>query len=587
MAVAMAVTGEQTRSPDPANVQKNRRVAAQSCFALLVFGTVAFLAGQASGQAAGAFQSDKLDPSISSKVAMTAMEQARKEGIRKRDLSTSWEKYPAFEAYYKRLLTGKLKDAEYVGELGTVTQTFLDDLDSAMKSGSPAADLVRRTIIENALAIAPNNYHPAARVNATLMLALADDAQENNTTKTPPVPSTAAFVPLVKIYQKADFPDGVRAAALQGIARHVSLGAVKNPQFRAGIASMMQQLAKSDPPAGRSPEAHAFLQRYAIDILAILASPSTSPDTVKTLVALSTDKEKPNLIAAYAASKMAKIEPGKQKVDEVPKLLQAWADRAADTIDNELLRIINLDPPVPVRDQPVMPTDQTLPQGRGGSGGAYGSGEAYGMAEAYGSGPGGSGGYERGMDPSGGYGESYGRGMAAEYGAYGPTVVTVKPQPLEVITSRRRINHILQQLQLGVTGTATPGVPTKTAGILGSVPADEKEVIDKWIATVNEVVTAINADTLDDRVKFVEALTAQAVILRELAGVKAEGLPGELPLIGEMPAVGGMPAGGAGAVAPLKAMPGSAPPASAPPASAASAPVSPIAPAAMPVDELQ
>jgi hypothetical protein len=89
---------------------------------------------------------------------------------------------------------------------------------------------------------------------------------------------------------------------LQGLLRHVELGAVTDPQHKTGIAGLMLKLAESQPPAGRSPEAHAFLQRYAVRILNNLANPSVTPKTAETLVSLSTTAEQPNLIAAFAAS---------------------------------------------------------------------------------------------------------------------------------------------------------------------------------------------------------------------------------------------------------------------------------------------
>src|SRR5690606_11908464 len=126
-----------------------------------------------------------------------------------------------------------------------------------------------------------------------------------------------------------------------------------------GIAGMMLQLAEGEAPVGRSPEAHAYLQRYAVDILSVLANPNVADQTAQTLVSLSTAEEKPSLIAAYAAAKIGQLQPGKAKIQEPSKVLKSWAARGADAIDRELDRIARLDPPKAVRDQPAMPTEQT------------------------------------------------------------------------------------------------------------------------------------------------------------------------------------------------------------------------------------
>lgn len=541
-----------------------RRTRARWFFSFLVFATFLFLASQSFAQAP-AYKSEPLDPAFLQKSAFSQMDQAHKEGIGKVDLSEQWEKFPAFKAYYQKLIFGKMRDAAFVGELGSITHSLLEDIDRASRTRSPAAPLVRSYVIAMGKAVAMDNYHPAARINATLLLALVDDAPENPGEKRPPVPAAAALGTLVNLYRDAKNPDGVRAAALQGIARHVTLGAITNPAARAEITKDVMALANSQPPAGRSPAAHAFMQRYAVDILNVLAAPNASPETTKTLVSLSTASEKPTLIAAYAASKISTLQPGKQKLPNLPIVLKTWAARAANTIDGEVKRIAHLSPPTAVRDQPAMPTDDTRARTGYGEGSDYGA--DYGMDMDMGA-------YDTGMDMSMqdyDY-DSMGMGM-------GPgMMMAAKPQPLEVITSRRRINHVLQQLQLGVTGQVAPGSPAKPAGLLGAAEAADQAAFDAWITTISGVVTAINVDTLDDRTKFVTELTAQAAVLKKLAGIEevvADAAGGAAPALGD-PALPGDPAL-------LGGPPAAVAPAPAPAAVNPAAPGPPVGPAASPV----
>jgi len=546
---ALATGQASTTTLDQWTLERRTRV--RWFFAFLVFAVLAFLGTQSFAQAPaaanpaapapvpaaqpGRYLSEKIDEALLKKATYMTMDQAHKEGLTRPDLP-QWDKRNAFEAYYKRLVFGKMKDIAYVGELGTITQSLLDDLDRANRAKTPAAALVRSYIIEIAKTIAPSNYHPATRVNATLLLALADDVPEDPREKKPPVPCADAFVLLVQLYMKPEYPDGVRAAALQGIARHVSLGAVKNPQYRAGVSKLMLELAKSNPPDGRSPAAHAFLQRYAVDILSVLANPNASPDTAQTLVSLSKDSSRPNLIAAYAASKISAIQPGKQKLDNLPDVLKAWAARAADTVDGELARIDRLSPPTPVREQPAMPTDDTLPRAGSYAGGGYGGG----MEDYSGYDPGSEMGYDMGME----YGSGMGYDMGMEYGyGMGGMPMTFNPQPLEVITSRRRINHVLQQLQLGATGQVVSGAPNKPAGLLGAATPADKAAFDNWITTIGTVVTGVNLESLDTRLKFVEELKKQSLLLRELSGVKPDQSVAGAAVSGQMVPGPIMPAG--------------------------------------------
>ncbi len=499
-------------------------------FALITFSLL--IASRSFGQAAGKYKSDPLPERLTAKAAVSAMERAKAEGLTKGDLSPQWSNFPALQAYYQQYLFGKLRDASYVQEYGKIAQSMLDDLERCHRARTPAAKLLSSWIVSGASAISANNYHPAARVNATLLLAHVDEQAANPRSGSPPVPSADALIPLVQLYRSDSAPDGVKAAALQGLLRHVSLGAVTNRQHQAGIASLMLRLAESSAPDTRSPEAHAFMQRYAIDILSHLANPNTSAKTAETLVSLSTGREKPSLIAAYAASKVGQLQAGQAKVEQPSQVLKSWAARAADTLDRELDRIARLDPPTAVRDQPAMPSART-PRGMGPGGGGYEMGGE--MPEMDGDYMGDYGGMDMEMPTDmymegGGYGEMMGPG-----GGMGPP--KAKPQPLEIVTSRRAINHVLQQLVTGVVGQAKPAMPSRLAGIAAVAPEADKAAISGWIKTVKEAVDEINDETLDDRKKFVEALQKHSESLKKLAGIEVKPAAGPSAPSGPGPVV--------------------------------------------------
>ena len=476
-----------------------------------VFAAIVLVVSQAFAQAPG-MKTEKMDEALMAKATVSAMDQARKEASSLKDL-TGWAKMNAFDAYYKKYLAGKMKDDAFSSEAGAISQSMLDDLDKALRGKSPAAPMIHKYIVDLAKSVSSVNYHPAARINATMMLALINDAPEDTSTRKPPVPATDAFLPLVQLYTNASSPDAVKAVALQGIARHVSLGAVKSPQMRAGVVKLMRELVSSESPAARSATAHGFMQRYAVDILSTLVGPNTTPETTQTLIALSTSKDKPSIIAAYAASKCAAIKPGTQKPEKLRELLQNWAARAADTVDGEIARINTLSPPVPVTDQPAMPVEDSAAAnaagGRGGMDMAMGmeSGRMSSMS---------MGGAGMGMETSrsmmGDRMGMMGMGMAQQ----------AKAQPIEIIASRRKINHLLQQLQLGITGQVATGMPQKPAGLVSVADPADETAFETWINTVAEVVTAINVDTLDDRTKFLAELAVQSAVLRELSGVAVD-----------------------------------------------------------------
>lgn len=511
------------RGGHPADGVADRGVRTLASWILLaVIAMIGLLSSRALGQAAAdraAIRSVPLQAAFTDRAAVAVLERAKSEGLSKADFSPQWAGYENFKQYYQQYQFGKLMDASYVAQYGEITQSILDDLDRSQKARSPAARALSGWIVAGSKAIATNNFHPVARVNATLMLAQTDDQPADLRAAKPPVPAAAALPILVQLYMGTGNPDGVRAAALQGLLRHVQLGAVTDPRFRSGIAKLALDLIESEPPAGRSPAAHAFLQRYGVDILTLIADPNTTAKTAETFVSISTQAAKPNLIAAYAASKIGRFQPGKAKVSNASNVLASWAARAAETVDQEIERIAQLDPPLAVRDQPAMPTSPTA----GGSAGAMGMGMGMPGGEMMGgdydpSMMGGMEGMMPGSDMMGG--EMYGEGMLGMPGMMGVGGPPAIPQPLEIVTARRSINHIFQQLQTGVTGQRTVGPPKQPGGLMAAADPAEKEAIDAWVATFSEVATAVNDKTLVDRKKFVEMLTEQSKVLKELAGIE-------------------------------------------------------------------
>ena len=90
-----------------------------------------------------------------------------------------------------------------------------------------------------------------------------------------------------------------------------------------------------------------------------------------------------------------------------------------------------------------------------------------------------------------------------------------------MLASRRHLNHVLQQVHLGVTGSPKAGKPRQPGGLLAAVDDAEKAAINNWVSQIEGVITAMNDEFLEDRKKFMEAITEQLVVLEMLAGDQA------------------------------------------------------------------
>ncbi|MDE0866844.1 MAG: hypothetical protein OSA98_23955, partial [Rubripirellula sp.] len=373
-------------------------------------------------------------------------------------------------------------------------------------------------------ALAKGNYNTPARINAALMLGRLDSRPANASLRQPPVPHLEALPALIELYSDENNTDGLRVAALMGLHRQVTLGFPQIPAAsKTNLQSMMTALLDSDAPPQRKRKVHAYLQRYAVDILDRLGSDEDKDLGVK-LISISTAPTKPKLIALYSASKIGSMgEALKGQVAEPEIILKSWARLAHSSFKSELERLEGLDRLQPDGKQPANPADilkpklpedpKNRPPGSLGDemednemGGEMG--EEMGGMEM-----GGMEGYEDDELDSDDdiMGNMFGMSSTTE----------ANPQPPEVLASRRLLNTVLQQLQLGATGSRESGMPKTSGGLLVSVAEDKRQVVTDWVNEMNVVITALNEESLDDRKKYVGGLEEQVLVLAELAAIDA------------------------------------------------------------------
>ena len=457
-------------------------------------------------------------PSVADARAVKLMEDARRRMPTDPNPDKNSLEYRAFAAYYNQYIFAKMTHPDFRGELAAAVQDVQNDLKRAMQRNAPAAADMRTWILANADKLAKGNYHPAVRVSATLMLAELDDQLANLSANPPmpPVPNLQAFGKLAKLYVDANAPDGVRAAALYGLHRHVRYGFYKFPaNVQTQMHDHMVQLAKSDPPAGRNPAAHAFLQRYAVDILAVLNNQQRSPEVTQTLVGLSSSPTASPVITLYAAESLGRLSRSKEltPIQQADRVVGAWANKAADAFEAEAKRLAALKRPPAVQDQPRLVDPTAL---RGAQGGYPGGGGGY---------PGGGGeemtfpaeDFGGGEMPGGGYGSGEGAGGYGGAGYGGPGfggLLAKVAQPPEIIASRRKVNAALQSLHLGLTGSPAMD-PREPLGLVADEGAKATAV--QLVAAIKSSAEALNDATLATEEPFIEMLNEQAADLRKLA----------------------------------------------------------------------
>jgi hypothetical protein len=430
------------------------------------------------------------------------------------------------EFYLEKYIPWKLTQKENLPVLASTIEGMLKDLETAQRIGGPGERALLKSIFVGMKLLAEGNYMPAVRINAINALSRLHVKGMDIATGRPPQPLSYSYPILLKLYTNEKENEGVRAAALHGLHQYTSLGfPYMKPEERKALADEMNKLLAAAPPASRNPKAHAYLQRFAVDILDNLRAPNDASLGTQ-LISISTSEKQPDLIALYSASKLGSFDTGLQgKVTDPAAVTKQWSLRAFNALEAELARFEAQTRPAPAMSQPPNPLQflqkSATPTNRAAAGRAgMGRGEGMDMSD---------------MEMSSSGGSSGGRGMrdmmsemdmmsGMDSGMYGGGMMPVQanPQPPEVSLSRRHLSFVLQQLLNGATGSTKGEITQKPSGLIAAVADPQKTEIKTWVESVQGVVDALNDTSLDTLDAWLIALEEQRRPLGLLAGVKIE-----------------------------------------------------------------
>ena len=496
---------------------------ALATFALLCFGIATMIAVSASGQDAGGeeaaseeggFDSIPLKASFRSEAAVKRMKAEARSFA-----STGKGNGGIVKVYFTQYVPGMMTapdGLDHLSEIITDVNGFL--VRANRSSRRDVARGLTSLTFGSMKAVATGNHHPSARIAATVVLGSLLSKPADLSRKLPPVPYKNALPVLVSLYENKKNADGIRAAALRGIHRHVLYTFNTMPGgAKKKLMTLMNELLDSKTSKGRSLNAHAYLQRYAVDVLDYLR-PKGDVTLGKKLISISTAPRSPSLIALHSAARLGSMSTElANTVDDADPILASWSVRTLSALKGEIERLTLMTKRKEVKSQPRSPdsylkkADKKSPRGR-----AAGRGEGMrpeGMMGGMEGPPPGMEGPPPGMEGMMGM-DPMGMGMMG-MGRPAPEVV----QPPEIIASRRKLNHVLQQVHLGVTGSPRPGMPTgKSAGLRASVSDDQQAAISNWVESMAAIVEAINDKGIDKRADYIDMLEDQVGPLQEMSG---------------------------------------------------------------------
>ncbi len=461
----------------------------------------------------------------------------------------------AVQVYYGQYFFPRLTHPKYLGEWPSSRKKFIEQQLGVRTIPRDVhqylIDLARQIMTT----IVRGNYHPVARANAMLLLGSlnADEAVLVGDSKRPPVPLTAALGVMFQELDKPQQADGVRAAALAGILRHVKIdgqwpatsrqlsGATPSQKNREKLiaTAMLKWANGKEPPEGRSRGGHDWLRRRAIEVLGLLGSPGQGNSVVTSLENILVDNDESLSVRCAAAEALGSLNLPQNGAIDAKGLATKIATVAVLACRKEISRVEDLI----AKEEEAKASGSPYGGGMGGGmGGGYGGGfedsGGYGDESGYGSMMGGAG----GMDAPGGMGMGapgdMGMGMGAPggmgmggsggmgMGGYGSATATkFNPLGYRMILTRRRIKSQLVLLKEGLVGPDGPQGEGKGA-LARATEGEQKDYVDKAIKGIDDIIAIIDANEETEMEPMIEKLSGAVQLLENNCEIVVT-LPGE------------------------------------------------------------
>lgn len=213
--------------------------------------------------------------------------------------------------------------------LGKMRQDFIQKI--VRQTSDSNRPFLLGVVLPKVVDVASKNYHPAARINAAIIIGLLD-AQEGVPGERPPKLYLAALGELLKIIDNPESPEYLVAASLSGVQRHAEIDGQlpARERLRADIRtrivdSMLKVIAKHDSNQAEDQPGY-LLSRRAVQTLAGLSLPAADPQvadvkTALTKVATKTEAGKWLRLDAFLALSELPIDTPKVYLDNLGQLV--------------------------------------------------------------------------------------------------------------------------------------------------------------------------------------------------------------------------------------------------------------------------
>ncbi|MFW5692892.1 MAG: hypothetical protein ACOCWL_01620 [Thermoguttaceae bacterium] len=236
-----------------------------------------------------------------------------------------------FDAYYRRHFLPRWTQPSNLASLPLLRRELRNNLLSG-KSGPPHSRL-NAIILDYMGKMASANVHPAARVNAMLMIGELNEVEPVRAGDAP-TPLRPALPVLLATLEDDEQIDPVKVAALVGIVRHAQFGQL-TPESTQAIQRAMVELAGSTGAPARSADGQAWMRAQAAKALGFLGTVGEDGVVPRLLLTLVADKQLDMLVRCHAAEALGRLDYSGSHGVNAAQAVAALGQLAAEAIRAE------------------------------------------------------------------------------------------------------------------------------------------------------------------------------------------------------------------------------------------------------------
>ena len=206
----------------------------------------------------------------------------------------------------------------------------VDDLRTGDQLFNLAGDAVDPRTISK-LVPSQNDFHPAAKLNAMLVLSDLNDTQPKRNKPETAVPRSQTRQDLIAYLEFPEvLSDVLLVGVLTGMQRHAHK--LLDSEQKKRVAKVVSKLVKAQSVSGRNPTAAAWIRRQAVDILGQLKVDRTEEFLLKAIE----DKSEPVAFRISAVDAVSGLDLSGLQSESINRFAEALAQLAMDACQEEI-----------------------------------------------------------------------------------------------------------------------------------------------------------------------------------------------------------------------------------------------------------